>query len=58
VLEWMRGTTLRPVLDALTDELRAAFLDAYAARLAAAFPRREDGKTLLKFRRLFLVARA
>jgi trans-aconitate 2-methyltransferase len=58
VLEWMRGTTLRPVLDALDDTLRAAFLDAYAERLAAAFPRRDDGKTLLKFRRLFLVARA
>lgn len=58
VLEWMRGTTMRPILDALSDELRAAFIDAYAARLAAAFPRRDDGKTLLKFRRLFLVARA
>jgi trans-aconitate 2-methyltransferase len=58
VLEWMRGTTLRPILDALNDQLRAAFLDDYAARLAAAFPRRDDGKALLKFRRLFLVARA
>lgn len=58
VLEWMRGTTLRPVLDALDDQPRTAFLDAYAQRLAAAFPRRDDGKTLLKFRRLFLVARA
>ena len=57
VLEWMRGTTLRPLLDALGDDLRAGFLAAYAARLAAAFPRRADGKTLLKFRRLFLVAR-
>lgn len=58
VLEWMRGTTLRPVLDALNETLRAAFLDAYAQRLAAVFKRREDGKTLLKFRRLFLMARA
>jgi trans-aconitate 2-methyltransferase len=56
VLEWMRGTTLRPILDVLGDDMRAAFLDAYAAKLAAAFPRRNDGKTLLKFRRLFLVA--
>ncbi|HEY3918164.1 MAG TPA: methyltransferase domain-containing protein [Stellaceae bacterium] len=58
VLEWMRGTTLRPVLDALNEPLRTVFLDAYAAKLAAAFPRRDDGKTLLKFRRLFIVARA
>jgi trans-aconitate methyltransferase len=46
------------VLDALNDELRAAFLAAYAQSLVAVFKRREDGKTLLKFRRLFLVARA
>lgn len=58
VLEWMRGTTLRPVIDALDPPSRAAFLAAYAAALRAAFPRRADGKTLLLFRRLFLVARA
>lgn len=57
VLEWMRGTTLRPILDALPSAPRAAFLDAYGAKLAAAFPRRAGGKTLLKFRRLFLMAR-
>lgn len=58
VLEWMRGTTMRPILDALDDQLRAGFVDDYAGKLARAFPRRKDGKTLLKFRRLFLVARA
>jgi trans-aconitate 2-methyltransferase len=57
VLEWMRGTTLRPILAVLDDRLREHFLADYAARLAAAFPRRPDGKTLLHFRRLFLVAR-
>lgn len=57
VLEWMRGTTLRPVLDALDHASRESFLAAYGAALAAAFPRRADGKTLLHFRRLFLVAR-
>jgi len=58
VLEWMRGTTLRPILDALDERRRADFLDAYAEKLRAAFPQRADGKTLLHFRRLFLVARA
>ncbi len=57
VLEWMRGTTLRPVLDALTPPLREAFFAAYAQELRAAFPSRADGKTLLHFRRLFLVMR-
>ena len=57
VLEWMRGTSLRPVLDALDRPARDNFLAAYTRQLRAAFPRRADGKTLLHFRRLFLVAR-
>jgi trans-aconitate 2-methyltransferase len=57
VLEWMRGTSLRPVLDTLDRPSREDFLAAYAWELRAAFPRRADGKTLLHFRRLFMVAR-
>lgn len=58
VLEWMKGTALRPYVTALTDEpLRTAFLDVLAARLRDAFPVRADGVTLLPFPRLFLVAR-
>ena len=58
VLEWMKGTALRPFLMALEDmAMRAAFLSALGARLSEAFPRRPDGVTLLPFPRLFLVAR-
>jgi trans-aconitate 2-methyltransferase len=58
VLEWMKGTALRPYLAALTDDvMRRAFLDALGARLSAAFPRRPDRLTLMPFPRLFLVAR-
>lgn len=59
VLEWMKGTALRPYLSALEDDaaMRAAFLSALGARLAEAFPRRPDGATLLPFPRLFLTAR-
>jgi trans-aconitate 2-methyltransferase len=59
VLEWMKGTALRPHLTALTADpgLQAAFLDALGGALSAAFPQRPDGRTLLPFRRLFLVAR-
>lgn len=58
VVEWMRGTALRPYLDRLTDEaLREAFLDAFRERIAQAFPPREDGVTLFPFPRLFIVAR-
>ena len=58
VVDWMRGTGLRPFLQALEgpDE-EAAFLDAYRARLAPLFPRRPGGVTLLPFPRLFIVAR-
>ena len=56
VLEWVRGTGLRPVLDVLTDEAeRAAFLDAYTAELDVAYPRRPWG-VVLGFSRIFAVA--
>jgi trans-aconitate 2-methyltransferase len=58
VLEWIRGSALRPLLDALGGTERAQYLAAYGAKLRAAYPRRDDGKTLLPFRRLFLLARA
>ncbi len=57
VVEWTKGTALRPQLDALEEPERDAFLAAYAARVAAAYPREEDGRTLFPFRRIFIVAR-
>lgn len=62
VLEWMKGTALRPHIEALSAPAadptwRDAFLGALGERLSAAFPRRPDGMTLLPFPRLFLVAR-
>ena len=56
VLSWTRGTALRPLMQALDSEDRAAFEAAYAARLREAYPRRVDGRTLFPFRRLFIVA--
>jgi trans-aconitate 2-methyltransferase len=55
VLEWVKGTGARPVLQALPEELRTRFEQEYGARLAEAYPRREYG-TLLPFRRMFAVA--
>lgn len=57
VLEWTRGTALRPLLDALPPDQAEGFLAAYAARVAHAYPRRADGVTPFPFRRLFMVAR-
>ena len=58
VLDWVSATALRPVLEALSPTDRAAFRAAYGAKLRQAYPRQSDGKTLLPFRRLFLIARA
>lgn len=55
VLEWVRGTGLRPVLDVLTGTgERAAFLRSYDARLREAYPRTPIG-VLFPFRRIFCV---
>jgi trans-aconitate 2-methyltransferase len=55
VLQWVRGTALRPVLAALPEERRAAFEAEYAAALRAAYPRGAHG-TPFPFRRVFVVA--
>jgi trans-aconitate 2-methyltransferase len=57
VVEWTRGTGLRPYLDALDEPDRSHFLADYRARCAAAYPKQPDGRTLLPFRRLFFVVR-
>ena len=58
VLEWVRGTGLRPILEGLSDSDRDVFLAKYSRALRDAYPRRSDGRTLYAFRRLFLVASA
>ena len=57
VVEWTKGTALKPLLDALDEPWRGQFLADYAARMAQAYPRRADGVTLFPFRRLFMVAK-
>lgn len=56
VVEFTKGTALRPLLEALDGEERRAFLEAYSRRIRAAYPPRPDGRTLFPFRRLFLIA--
>lgn len=56
VLEWIKGTWLRPFLDRLDAAESREFENDYAQRAARAYPRRFDGVTLLPFRRLFIVA--
>ncbi len=57
LVEWYRGTGLRPWLDALPDEeTRKRFEADYLAAIRPAYPPRGDGRVLFPFRRLFLVA--
>ena len=56
VLEWVRGTGLRPVLGVLDGDERDAFVADYASELEAAYPRRSFG-VLFPFTRTFAVAR-
>lgn len=56
IVEWVKGTGLRPYLDVLEPEERTAYLEAYAQKLDAAYPARRDGRRLFSFPRLFIVA--
>jgi trans-aconitate 2-methyltransferase len=56
VVEWVKGTGLGPFLQRLDDDERAFFLDAYAEAIAQAYPPAADGKVLMSFARLFIIA--
>jgi trans-aconitate 2-methyltransferase len=55
VVDWYRGTGLRPVIAALPPDEAAAFLDEYRALMNEAYPAAPYG-TLFPFRRVFTVA--
>ena len=57
IVQWLRATGLKPYVDPLTPELQAQFLAEYQRRIELAYPARADGKRLLAFPRLFIVAR-
>jgi len=55
VVNFMRGTALRPFLSALPENEAGKFIEAFAERMAAAYPPQANGQTLFPFRRLFVV---
>jgi len=57
VVEWFKGSALLPYLEKLDADERSAFLAAYQAAIAEAYPALADGTVLLPFPRLFIVAR-
>ena len=56
VVEWFKGTALRPYLNRLDADEQAAFLARYLDEISRAYPALADGTVLLPFPRLFLVA--
>ena len=55
VLEWYKGTGLRPVLAALDADQAGDFLAEYGAQVRQAYPPQSFG-TIFPFRRVFAVA--
>jgi trans-aconitate 2-methyltransferase len=57
IVQWVRATGLKPFVEALPDALQAEFLADYERRIGEAYAPRADGRRLLAFPRLFIVAR-
>jgi trans-aconitate 2-methyltransferase len=58
IAAFVGSTALRPFLAPLAEAERAAFVAEYRGRIARAYPPLCDGRVLLAYPRLFLVARA
>lgn len=57
MIEWIKGTSLRPYLNAL-DEKKAKELEAeITERAAEVYTKQENGEYIFRFRRFFFVAR-
>ena len=56
VVEWFKGSGLRPFHDALDEPQRTEYLTRYRDAVAQAYPAGADGVVLLPFPRLFIVA--
>jgi trans-aconitate 2-methyltransferase len=56
VVEWMKGSGLRPYLETAGPAHAEAFTEAYRARIAKLYAPMADGRVLFRFPRLFVVA--
>jgi trans-aconitate 2-methyltransferase len=56
VVEWFKGSGLRPFLEPLSSEERSAYLERYTAEIAKICLPLADGGVLLPFPRVFLAA--
>jgi trans-aconitate 2-methyltransferase len=57
IVDWFRGSALRPFLAPLSPSERLVFLQRYRRDLAEAYEVEPDGNVLFVYPRLFLLAR-
>jgi len=56
IVEWYKGSGLRPFLESMNEDQREKFLRDYTERIRDAYRPRPDGKVLFPFLRFFVVA--
>jgi len=58
IVEWVKGTGLQPFLHRMEkdEDAKREYLDEYEKRLAEAYPKLNDGRVVLVYPRLFVVA--
>jgi len=56
VVEWFKGSGLRPFLAPLGATMSERFIANYIDEIRRAYPARSDGKVMLRFPRLFILA--
>lgn len=57
VIEWYKGSGLRPYLDKLSESEQEEFISDLSAEIKLTFPEQADGKVILKMPRLFFTLR-